>query len=140
MQALIPIAAIAGIVGVLWLLSLISGWRKLAQRYRAPRRLEGRSFSFRSGRVGLMNYRGCLWLNADPEGLGLRNVPPFGLFEPALLIPWSELSVFVRRGWFGKATFWAKAVPSVGVCISLQLADEVVRAAGRTLDELNEPH
>jgi hypothetical protein len=139
-QLLLPVAVLGGMIAILWLLSRISGWRKLATHYRATRPLEGPSFAFRSGSVGLMNYRSCLWLNADPEGFGLRNIPPFGLFDPPILIPWSELSVFVRRGWFGRATLWTKAVPNVGICISLKLAEAVVGATGRTLEQLNEPH
>lgn len=41
----------------------------------------------------LFSLRSCLNISVDAGGIRLSLVPPFGIFNPALFIPWDELTV-----------------------------------------------
>jgi hypothetical protein len=125
-----------GVILFLLLFTLLSGWRELAKHYRARRRLRGPSFWFRSGTIGLVAYGSCLFITADPEGLGLRNMFPFRLWEGELLLPWSEVSVETRPGLFSRVIFTPERTPGVTLTFSARLARKVVKAAGISLESL----
>jgi hypothetical protein len=73
---------------VLFALSKLSGWAKLAAKYRAGARPIGQTFNFQSGKVGGINFRGALTIIVNAEGLYLETIP---IFHPPLFIPWREL-------------------------------------------------
>ena len=78
--------------GVLFLLSHASGWRRLAERYRAAEQPGGTAFRWQSGYVGAISYHNCLNVRVGPRGVALALVRPLHLFHPDLLIPWTALS------------------------------------------------
>ncbi len=73
-----------------WLLSRISGWHRLAERYPGIRTIEGETASLRSGRIGPVNYYSCLKFGINDEGLLISIAPPFRLGHRPLFIPWSD--------------------------------------------------
>jgi hypothetical protein len=77
--------------GVVYLISLLSGWRRLARRYRyqGPPRPDARSGS---GRIGVANYKGALRVAFDDRGLYLGVNPFFRAGHPTLFIPWTDIS------------------------------------------------
>lgn len=85
-------------LGVVSLLSLVSGWRGLAGSYRTELAAPKGTLSFRTGRLnGLVNYNSVLSVGAAPGGLYLA---VFFLFRPGhapLLIPWSRVKVKGER-------------------------------------------
>jgi len=129
---------LGGVLGVLLLLTLLSGWRQLASHYRARVGLSGPGFWFCSGTIGLVAYRSCLVFTAEQEGLGLRCLPPFGLLEPPLLLPWVDLSGQVTRGFLGRTTLRARATPGIQITLSTKLLESIMQSAGRSLAALEE--
>ena len=130
MKLAIPFIGVAVFIGFMWVFSRLSGWAQLAEHYRAPGRLRGSSSYFASGKVGRIWYRSSLIVTTNPQGLGLRNVPPLGLFEGALLIPWAELSAHVHPGWFGGVTFRPRATPRVEIWLWPRLGKKVAAVGG----------
>jgi hypothetical protein len=95
---------VAGWIIVSALLSLLSGWPRLAVRFRAGARPAGKAIGGQVLRIGLVGERNVTTLLARPEGLYLRTAWPFALLRPALLIPWNDIGgvrehklLFVRR-------------------------------------------
>ena len=88
------------------LLSRMSGWRELAQRYAHKMGTPEESFSFQTASFRwAINYRSCITIGLSPEGLSLSILKPFRMFHPSILIPWSVIrSVDATRYFFYDAT------------------------------------
>ena len=88
---LFPFLFLAVFLLVMFLLSAMSGWRRLAHQYRAhgPAPASRRYLCW--GQMGPVYFRNCLTVGGDERGLYLAVFLPFRLFHPPLLIPWSEL-------------------------------------------------
>src|SRR5262245_9416410 len=125
----------AGGAMVLWKFSWQSGWRELARHYRAHSSWRGRSYHLASAKVGRIWYRSCLVLSTGAEGLGMWNVPPFGLFEPELLIPWDDLTARERAGVFGGVVFHSRHVPNVEILLWRRLGRAIAAKGGLSLAE-----
>ncbi len=85
---------------VCFIISMVSGWRGMAERYRCPEGLQGTALS--SGwfvMVGVASYRNVLRFEATPQGLIARVSRLFPL-HPALLLPWSALRLQRTGGVF----------------------------------------
>jgi hypothetical protein len=76
---------------VCWLISLIGGWRRLAQAYRTSELPSGHSLFARFVLVGIASYRNTVTLHITPAGLHLAVMPLFRVGHPPLLIPWHRL-------------------------------------------------
>ncbi|HMN30645.1 MAG TPA: hypothetical protein PKE45_21010 [Caldilineaceae bacterium] len=95
---------------VVWVISLIGGWRRLAQVYRTSETPSGPRLFAYFVLVGIASYRNTVALTATPAGLHLAIMPLFRVGHPPLLIPWSAL----RGG--GPASFrWLPAVRFEGL-------------------------
>lgn len=90
------------------LLALLSGWKALAERFRAPAQVSGERFRFASASMRIVpwfpvNYSSCLVVTVGSSGLGLSVFFPFRFLSPGLLIPWSQVeSVEEKSGLFGR--------------------------------------
>jgi hypothetical protein len=100
--ALFSIAGILGIALVaLVMVSHLSGWASLAERYRCLETFAGSRWNFQYGQFRwFASYRNCLTIGADPHGLFLWIFPLFRVAHPPLFIPWREISISHKR------TFW----------------------------------
>src|SRR5437870_944871 len=78
-------------VFVLWLLSELSGWRKLAAVYRAQHAPNGKRFLMQTGKIGDTWYGRCLTIYTSGEGLYVSLWPVFRFRQPPLFIPWSAV-------------------------------------------------
>src|SRR5437763_161475 len=70
--SVVAIAAVAFVA--LWLvitfvLSFAAGWNGLAARYRSELPFTGRTWSMRSGRMGVVRYNGVLTVGVNPAGM-----------------------------------------------------------------------
>ncbi len=79
---------------VLTMVSHLSGWKKLAQRFPAKGSETGKTFRFQSAYIGWAQYSGVLTFVINPNGLGLSAVFPFRFGHPAVFIPWAEFHNF----------------------------------------------
>ncbi len=83
---------------VCFVLSRVSGWSLLANRFRTDSRFSGRIWGWQSARMRWgCNYNNCLTFGSDPSGLYLSIMFLFRLGSPSLLIPWPEVTVWSRR-------------------------------------------
>lgn len=88
-----PVFFIAIWSGVLFLLSRLAGWHRLAQHYaRGDRKPTGHYVSGSSGKVGFTNYNQMLILHFNQEGFFIEVNPLFKVGHKPLFIPWSEVS------------------------------------------------
>ncbi len=114
MSPLFPIAfpfLFAGMwVGVSYLLSRMSGWRALSQRYPAVAEPVGERLIWASAQLGGVSFRSCLNMTLSPAGLYMVPARMFRLFMPPLLIPWSD----VRFAGFPKVFFFEFACLRLG--------------------------
>jgi hypothetical protein len=137
MSNLLPILFIPAFI-LFWcfvvkLISIMSGWNRLAQCFRTEVEPAGRSFKWRSMRMGLSNYNGCLNAVVCEEGLYLSLMFIFKVGHPPLLIPWMEIYDPVEEKFF----FWRFTKISVGrpVLAKIQLTSDILDAAGELLQK-----
>ena len=95
--AIVPLAPLA-FVGfwcfVCWLISMQSGWKALASRFRSSHKPFCNVASMQSGFLNSARYNGVLGVGVCDEGLYLAVLFFFRVGHPPLLIPWNELSQF----------------------------------------------
>ena len=123
---LFPVALVPAIwAGVLVLIGKVSGWSRLAEKFRAEREpLDGTRFDWQFLRIGWCDYNGCLTIRVSPEGVYLAVWPIFVGHLP-LLIPWSELRLIEERRsrWFATAKFEVSSPPLVRLQLPLKAID-----------------
>ena len=137
--ALIALAALGGFAAffslILLVLSLVGGWRALAQRYRTDRPYQGAIWKYQFGFLGAVRYNGALTVGSGMEGFYLAVFPLFRPFHPPLLIPWSEVAVGRR-----KQALWMQLVelrlgpePVASLWVADALARQIASAPGACL-------
>ncbi len=109
---------------VVAIISFISGWFELSKRFRLVNRFEGASDGMQSGQMRWhANYRNCLTLGANQEGLYLATMFLVRFMHPPLLVPWSQIRVSRKQRWL------------LGVSVTLTLGRELaipLRISGRS--------
>jgi hypothetical protein len=93
--------------GILWLLSILSGWHMLAARFPAPDEERGERYSGASARIGAgipVNFNYTLTVHIDQAGVRLAcSLPALGAFKP-MHIPWRAIvEATPKRVLFGNA-------------------------------------
>lgn len=82
--------------GVAAILSVVGGWGKLAERYPAPPKQEGKTYPSTSGFLQHwflpVNYNFILTVRVGDAGVGLETQSFFRYGHPPLLIPWEALA------------------------------------------------
>lgn len=71
--------------------SWVSGWHGLARQFRADGPAPSSMRNFTSGKIGWVDYKNCLAVGGDEQGLYLVPNLIFRPFHPPLRIPWSEI-------------------------------------------------
>ncbi|CAG1014452.1 hypothetical protein ANAEL_04983 [Anaerolineales bacterium] len=101
---------VAGWLAVSALLSRMSGWKSLAERFPDVPQNDGQRFRFASASMGAsrwfpVNYSSCLFIHVGSQGLSLSVLLPFRFQSPNMLIPWSHVqSIEEQRNFFGTRT------------------------------------
>ena len=87
-----PIFFIALWSGVVLLMSLLGGWRRLARRYRTTERPSGgRSVPYVTGMVGMSRYKRLLNVTTNERGMFVEIRWIFRMGHPTLFIPWADI-------------------------------------------------
>ncbi len=111
----ISLGAIAYSLGiwflVLWILSVASGWRRLAKRFDAPPLAPAGARRLGSAFIGAVRYNGVLRLAIDHRGMFLSPSSIFRPFHRPLLVPWSEIRIEEATG--RTVPGWQLAFPAV---------------------------
>lgn len=118
---------------ILFLVSAVSGWMALAQKFRLNSMFSGPSWGFQSAYKRWMGHYGnCLNVGADPTGLKFSILFPFRPGHPPLLLPWSEISVERRSKFlsFRQVKLLLGREEQIPFSISGRLADRIQSAAG----------
>ena len=126
--AFMPLMFIAIWCFTLAIISLFSGWGKLAEQYQSSRQFTGTVYSFQSVRMKRAQYTNALKLGADRTGLYLA---PCGIFRPfhkPLLVPWNEIQVHphetsLRGG--NRLTF--ASVPGITLDLNHRILEDIAR-------------
>lgn len=86
-------------VGALFILSRLGGWAQLAESYSCDDSSDAAWRACQSGMVGIVSYKGCLWVGTAPDGLYLKTGPLFLFrpFHPPLRIPWHAIQSVSQR-------------------------------------------
>jgi hypothetical protein len=113
------------------LLSMLSGWFALMERYPDQAEDALAVLTNQSGSVGVVSMRGILTLGVCRSGLRIGIMRIFGPFCRNFFVPWTEITI--TRG---DRFFWTFATltfghPSVGkLTVFAHTADRMARAAG----------
>jgi hypothetical protein len=125
--------------GVSLLLSMVSGWRTLAEAYRLDGDFEGARWWFKSANLRSVNYSNCLTLGANERGLYVGILFPFRLGHPPLFIPWSDVSAVEARGWlFRYVDLTFLHAPGIRFRITHRFGTSLLHAGGRELRIMRE--
>jgi hypothetical protein len=110
---------------VILMISFISGWSKLAKKFQAAEKYQGRTFYFQRVRLNNgCNYSGCLTLQLTAQGLYMNLWPIFRIGHPPLIIPWHNFSAFTTEKHFW-LTYYATTVVVEGAHkVSLAFCDK----------------
>ena len=109
---------------VLVILAYIGGWSRLAQYYQTQSKFEGEKWGFKSGRMGMANYSGCLTIGANDQGLYLAVFPLFRVGHPPLFIPWYDITTSKSRKFFvSYLDFTFARMPSVTFSVPVGFGD-----------------
>jgi len=113
------------------ILSFLSGWFSLMERY--PDRAEGALavLACQSGALGAVSMRGILKFSVCPSGLRIGIMRLFGPFCRDFFVPWDEITVKQAKQFFWKvATLTFGNPPSGRLTLLVGSADRLARAAG----------
>ncbi len=120
--AAIPLLFLAVWLVVLWVISWLGGWRRLARHYRSPEPWKHTGLGWQSLYLDRgICFRGSVKAQADEHGLHLSVWPIFRAFHPPLTIPWEDLSG--RR--LGPTSPWGRMLVTRTVLLSARLTPEV---------------
>jgi hypothetical protein len=131
LPALGPLAIVLFWVGILFLISRLSGWSRLAERYAATGTVPSEVHRFRSAKVGWAGYNNCLTVGGDMRGLYLAMFPLFRPGHTPLFVPWHDVEAVAGDMWVvSYVEFRFRQVPGVRVRFARSLGEAVVRSAG----------
>jgi hypothetical protein len=82
---------------IVWLISRLSGWARLARQYPAVGPVAGDVFHWCSARFGLLSsHRSCLTVTVSPRGVHMQPVIFFQMGHNPIFIPWTAVLQFER--------------------------------------------
>jgi hypothetical protein len=112
------------------ILSLLSGWFGLAERYPDLNEEPVLTLRNQSGSVGSVSMRSVLSLSVCPSGLRIGIMRIFGPFSRDFLVPWNEIAVTRSDRFFWKEAKLSFGQPSNGnLKVFADVADRMARAA-----------
>jgi hypothetical protein len=119
-------------IGVITGIGFLSGWQRLATRYRAEREFHGKRWRFQSGRMRWgMGYNNCLTAGADGLGLYLSLLFLFRAGHPPLFVRWQDLNVAPVKGLFFRGyKIEFRSEPGLSLSVSERLGDRLRAEAG----------
>jgi hypothetical protein len=121
---------------VTMILSVLSGWFRLMERYPNNGEIPTVTLANQSGSLGLVSMRGILKLSVCASGLRIGIMRIFGPFCRDFLVPWNEITVTRRDRYFWKVAKLSFGQPSNGnLKVFAEVADRMARAAGNRWPE-----
>jgi hypothetical protein len=125
-----PVFFIAMWLAVTTLLSFVSGWFALMQRYPDQKESPILRLKGLSGSLGFVGMRSILNISVCPSGLRLGMMRIFGPFSRPFFIPWNDLQVTRTQQFFQKVAKISLGQPKIStLTLSSHIADRLARAA-----------
>jgi hypothetical protein len=98
---------------VMWGMSYLTGWRRLAAQFPARAPLPGAESSFGSiGFYALGNYNNCVRFRMDDDCLHVRLILPFNFGHPPMSIPWPAVELLDKKPTWGMHHIRIAGVPA----------------------------
>jgi hypothetical protein len=121
---------------VTMLLSFLSGWFGLMERYPDRPETALAVLARQSGSLGIVSMQRILKLGICPSGLRIGMMRIFGPFSRDFFVPWDEITVSRRDRFIFKVAKLSFGRPPVGtLTLPAQVADRIARAAGKPWPE-----
>lgn len=140
-----PVFFIGMWVAITSILGAVSGWYALMERYPAREEAPLLTLKNQSGSMRGVKLNGVLTLSVSQSGLRVGmirvfGIRLFGLFQRDFLVPWHELTVVRKDGFFGSVARIEFGKPAQGnLTVSADIVDRLARAAGRNWPEAAPP-
>jgi len=137
---LILIVIFLVLVVIFPLIGRISGWSTLATFYRFSESFMGECWRFQSAEMRWkVGYNNCLTIGASASGLYISIFFLFRFGHPPLFVPWSEISVNMKKSFFRKyMEFQFQKAPMIPFRVSERLGQRLAKAAGNAWPERRE--
>lgn len=130
-MALGPIAVFLFWCGILFVISRVSGWSRLAERYAASGPAPSKVHRFRSARFGWPGYNNCLTIGGDMRGLYLAMFPVLRQGHTPLYIPWHDVEAYAGDMWVvSYVEFRFPRLPKLRIRVTRALGESIIREAG----------
>jgi hypothetical protein len=111
---------------LMWLIvAHVSGWPRLARRFRCRSDPDGPHFCWQVARCGNVNDNGATFMVVSADGLHLYANPLFRVGRPPLLIPWAAIRYLGERHFL----WWRLYDLELG-------GDVVLRVRGKAFDAM----
>lgn len=119
---------------VMYAVSRIGGWSRLAVHYRETSPHEGRKIRFQSASMRWMTgYNNCLTFGPGRDGLHISALLPMRISHPSLMVPWAEISSTRYEGRFFKSCrLHFAGCPEVKFIVTTRLMAKIAKAMGGT--------
>ena len=99
---------------IVFLLSKLSGWDKLAEKYGDRQLFQDQIFHFCSLYIGSVRYKSAINIGVSEAGLYLNPLIVFRLSYPPVLIPWNHISDFEEKSvWLMKYYVFNVGYPTI---------------------------
>lgn len=126
------------VFAVMWLvitslIGFLSGWYALARRYPDRKEAPLLRLTWQTGYMGSLRarYRGALKLSACRSGLRVGVNRLLGPFSRDFFVPWEEIRIERKVGFFEKLAELTFGEPRVGtLAIRAAVADKLAKAVG----------
>ncbi len=116
------------------LLSMIGGWSRLAEDYRARCNGACRRWRFQSAAMRFgTSYSSCLTIGVHNDGLCLSVLFPFRVGHPPLLIPWTDLEKEGTASWWRGQRLRISKAHGVSLRVRGKLIERIEAARGQAL-------
>ena len=122
-------------IAICILLSRISGWHKLAQKYLRIDCVSGEKWRFRSAKLRYsVGYNGCVNFVANREGLGISIFFIFRVGHPPLFIQWTDIALSKETKLFRNLIrFTVGRDFPIPILVHKSLGHKIMEAAGQYL-------
>jgi hypothetical protein len=118
------------------ILSVLSGWFRLMERYPNRDAVPLLTLTNQSGSLGVVSMRNILKLSVCASGLRIGIMRIFGPFCRDFLVPWNEIKITRGDRYFWKFARLSFGQPSNGnLKVIAEVADRMARAAGHRWPE-----
>lgn len=117
-------------MAAIWFAARLSGWNRLAEKFRCEESPLAPWKGWGWARLGIASYKGCLWWAVDQKGLYLKTGPLFlfRICHSPLRIPWSGIKSIIESHYWWIETLEIELFdPNVKIMLKRHSLDDARR-------------